>query len=409
MSQDHPFHEVTSHRHDGPRLGHAHPQSAASCDPLGHTHVFLGADHARNERRVWWVIALTAAMMVAEIIGGQILGSMALTADGWHMSTHAGAMLIAALAYRYARRQAGNPRFTFGTGKVGDLAAFASAVILGLIALIIAWESALRLAEPVAIAYDEAIAVAAIGLLVNLVSAWLLGADHGHDHSHDDDHGHADDHGPASAPLRASPATLEDDRTTPSDIPLATMAQIEADAAAPVPQSAVPDQPEAAVGHGRHVGHGGHGGHHAHHGGHHGGDSNLKAAYLHVLADALTSVLAILALLAGRLYGWNWLDPAMGVVGALVIARWSIGLVRQTALVLVDAADTAGALPATIRARVASEGERVTDLHVWQVGPGHHAAIIALSSVDPKPPSIYKARLAGLPGLSHLTVEVTPA
>ena len=363
---------------------------AAGRDPLAHDHVFLGADHARNERRVWWVIGLTAAMMVAEILGGQILGSMALTADGWHMSTHAGAMLITALAYRYARRQIGNPRFTFGTGKVGDLAAFASAVILGLIALIIAWESALRLLEPVDIAYDEAIAVAALGLAVNLVSAWLLGADHGHDHaaSPAKAHGHAEDEHDGHD--KAGTAERHDHAASHSH-----------------------GHHAGHGGHGSHAGHGSHGAHggHAGHGGHggHGGDSNLKAAYLHVLADALTSVLAIAALLAGRFYGWNWLDPVMGVVGAVVIARWSIGLVRQSALVLLDSADTAGDLPAAIRRRLDGQGERITDLHVWQVGPGHHAAIVALSSVNPQPPEAYKARLSTLPGLSHLTVEVTPA
>ncbi|OLP57111.1 cation transporter [Rhizobium rhizosphaerae] len=358
------------------------PSPAGRRDPQAHDHAFLGADHARNERRVWWVIGLTAAMMVAEILGGQILGSMALTADGWHMSTHAGAMLITALAYRYARRQIGNPRFTFGTGKVGDLAAFASAIILGLIALIIAWESALRLIEPVDIAYDEAIAVAALGLVVNLVSAWLLGADH-HGHAHSDDHGPspaAHDHAPQISHGSHGGHGSHADHG-------------------------------AHAGQGMHGGHHGHRGHHGGHGGHagHGGDSNLKAAYLHVLADALTSVLAIAALIAGRVYGWSWLDPAIGVVGAVVIARWSIGLIRQSALVLLDTADTAGDLPAAIRRRLDCDGARITDLHVWQVGPGHHAAIIALSSPAPEPPASYKARLATLPGLSHVTVEVTAA
>ncbi|MFC6445748.1 CDF family Co(II)/Ni(II) efflux transporter DmeF [Shinella zoogloeoides] len=306
---------------------------------LLHEHVFLGADHHRNERKVWLVIALTASMMVAEIIAGTLYGSMALVADGWHMSTHAGAMLIAALAYSYARRHARDPRFTFGTGKLGDLAGFASAIVLVLIALLIGWESFVRLANPVAISFEQAIAVAVAGLAVNLLSAWLLRDDHGH-HHHGHGHAHAhDEHG------------------------------------------------------------------HGHHG-HHARDNNLRAAYLHVLADALTSVLAIAALLLGRSYGWLWADPVMGIVGALVIARWSWGLIRETGGVLIDAAPQGEGLAEDIRAELEHGGERVTDLHVWQVGPGHHAAIISLASPEPKTPADYKARLAHLAGLSHVTIEI---
>ncbi|HEV7249674.1 MAG TPA: CDF family Co(II)/Ni(II) efflux transporter DmeF [Shinella sp.] len=298
-----------------------------------HDHVFLGSDHSRNERRVWLVIALTASMMVAEIVAGTLYGSMALVADGWHMSTHAGAMLIAALAYAYARRHARDPRFTFGTGKLGDLAGFASAIVLALIALLIGWESFVRLANPVAIGFEQAIAVAVVGLAVNLVSAWLLRDDHAH-HHHGDDHDH-------------------------------------------------------------------------HH--HHAQDNNLRAAYLHVLADALTSILAIVALLLGRSYGWLWADPLMGIVGALVIVRWSWSLIRETGGVLIDAAPEGAGLAEEIRATLERGEEHITDLHVWQVGPGHHAAIVALSSPHPKAPSDYKARLAHLGALSHVTVEVQPA
>ncbi|UIK06512.1 CDF family Co(II)/Ni(II) efflux transporter DmeF [Neorhizobium galegae] len=325
-----------------------------SIEELKHEHVFLGADHERNERKVWLVIALTATMMVAEIVAGSIFGSMALTADGWHMSTHAGAMLIAALAYLYARRQARNPRYTFGTGKLGDLAGFASAIVLALIALLIAWESFVRLANPVAIDFDQAILVAAVGLAVNLLSAWLLREDHHHSHGG----GHAD--------------------------------------------------------HGSHAHDGGHHhGHHGHHGAHaHGAaakDHNLRAAYLHVLADALTSVLAIVALILGRSYGWAWLDPAMGVVGGLVIARWSWGLIRVTATVLLDAQPDDEELAGKIRRSVETEEDRISDLHVWQVGPGHHAAIVALVTPKPQAPSFYKDKLRGIRDLSHVTVEVTPA
>ncbi|CAB3636769.1 CDF family Co(II)/Ni(II) efflux transporter DmeF [Achromobacter dolens] len=342
-----------------------------------HDHVFLGQDHRRNERQVWWVIALTASMMVVEIIAGNLYGSMALVADGWHMSTHAGAMLITALAYGYARRQARNPRFTFGTGKLGELAGFASAIVLALIALIIGWDSLARLVDPVPIRFDEAIAIAVAGLLVNLVSAWLLKDDHGHAHGHG---GHSHDHD-----------------------------------------------------HGRHVDgahdHGHHGRDHGHDHGHdhdhdhdhgrgrgrapaagHGHparvrDNNLRSAYVHVLADALTSVLAIAALLLGRSYGWLWADPAMGVVGALVIARWSWGLIRDSGTVLLDAAPQSGKMRRDIeQALDAGDGE-IADLHVWQVGPGHYAAIVSLVTRHPRDSAFYKAKLAHIAGLSHLTVE----
>ena len=314
---------------------------------LEHDHVFLGEDHKRNERRVWLVIALTATMMVIEITAGTIYGSMALVADGWHMSTHAGALLITALAYVYARRHARDRRFSFGTGKFGDLAGFASAVVLALIALLIGWESFLRLTNPVPISFEQAIAVAVIGLIVNLVSAWLLKDDHahhhhGHGHHHHHDHDHGDHH------------------------------------------------------------------HHDHERGH-ARDNNLRAAYLHVLADALTSVLAIVALLLGKSYGWLWADPAMGVVGALVMARWSWGLIRDAGSVLLDAVPQGEDLRGEIHDAIERGGDRITDLHVWQVGPGHHAAIVALASAEPKSPSHYKERLAHIHELSHVTVEVEPA
>lgn len=331
-----------------------------STDTQEHEHVFLGADHDRNERRVWLVIALTTVMMVAEIVAGTVYGSMALLADGWHMSTHAGAMLIAAIAYLIARKQARNRQFTFGTGKLGDLAGFASAIVLGLIALLIAWESVLRLANPVPIDFGQAILVAVLGLAVNLVSAWLLKDDHahhGHHHGEDHHHGHEHDHHGHDHHGHSHDA-----------------------------------HPHHA--HGAHA--------------HHGKDNNLRAAYLHVLADALTSVLAIVALVLGNLYGWNWLDPIMGVVGGLVIARWSWGLVRVTSGVLLDALPQAKGISGEIRERVETDADRITDLHVWQVGPGHHAAIIAISARQPHAPAFYKAKLQAMGGLSHVTVEVSP-
>lgn len=308
--------------------------SAIDISAHTHGHDFLGRHHRRNERRVWLVIALTAAMMVAEIAAGTLYGSMALVADGWHMSTHAGAMLIAALAYVYARRHVGDARFSFGTGKLGDLGGFASAVVLALIALLIGWESLLRLANPVEIRFGQAIGVAVVGLVVNLACAWLLRDDHDHHHH----------------------------------------------------------------GHGHH--------HHDHDHHYHARDNNLRAAYLHVLADALTSILAIVALLAGRGYGWTWADPAMGVVGALVIARWSWGLIRDSAAVLLDRVPEDEDLPQEIRAAIETGTDRIADLHVWQVGPGHHAAIVSLVSSDPHSPSHYKSRLARIHALSHITVEV---
>jgi len=331
------------------------------CSHGAHSHGFLGQDHARNERRVWTVIALTTAMMVAEIAAGSWFGSMALTADGWHMATHAGAMLISALAYLYARRQSKNSRFTFGTGKIGDLAGFASAIVLGVAAVMIAWESLLRFFAPVAIDFNQAIAVAAIGLVVNLVSAWLLKDDHhhGHDHSHSHSHGHGHGHSHGSH-----------------------------------------------AHHGDHAHHGAHAHRGAHvHGDHAGKDNNLRSAYLHVLADALTSVLAIVALLLGKWNGWSFLDPAMGIVGGLVIARWSFGLVRSTGAVLVDAVPQAMDLSTKIRSSVETGEERITDLHVWQVGPGHHAAIVAIDSTAPKAASFYRQKLKAIPELSHVTVE----
>jgi cation diffusion facilitator family transporter len=298
-----------------------------SLEPWTHDHVFLGHQHLRNERRTWLVVAITAIMMVGEIVAGSYFGSMALLADGWHMATHAAALGIAAAAYLFARRQARSSRFAFGTGKFGDLAAFSSAIILAMIAVQIAYESAVRLVHPVPIAYGESILVAALGLGVNLVSAWLLRDDHDHSHSHGHSHGH----------------------------------------------------------------------HHR--------DNNLRAAYVHVLADAATSILAILALVMAMLLQWVWADPAVGIVGSLVIASWAYGLIRDSGAVLLDvSADRT--IETVIRDRLETKGDRVTDLHLWQVGPGHRAAVISIVTDNPLPPATYKRRLQGLRGLSHVTVEV---
>ena len=305
-----------------------------SLDRWTHEHVFLGAQHARNERRTWLVVGLTVAMMVVEIAGGSIFGSMALLADGWHMATHALAIGIAASAYLFARRHAHDQRFAFGTGKLGELAAFASAIVLAMIALLVAWESFLRLARPVPIAYGEAMAIAAVGLLVNLGSAWLLREDHAHHHHH---HHAGDDH--------------------------------------------------------------------AHH--HDGADNNLRAAYLHVLADAATSVLAIASLALAWSLDWQWIDPVVGVVGACVIASWSYGLIRDAGAVLRDVVPDQGTA-SDIRRRLEIDGDRVSDLHLWQIGPGHRAAVVSIVTDRPQPPSVYKSRLSAVRGLSHVSVEVQP-
>jgi len=307
-----------------------------SLAPWQRDHFFLASGHAKNARRTRWALALTIVMMVAEIVAGSVFGSMALLADGWHMGSHAAALGIAAFAYHYAHRHADNTIYTFGTGKVGDLGGFSSALILGIIAVMMAYESIVRLSAPVPIAFNEAIGVASLGLVVNLITAWLLKDDHQHDHDHSHDHEYDHDH--------------------------------------------------------------------AHH--HHHQDHNLRAAYMHVLADALTSVLAIAALLAGLFLGLNWLDPAIGLVGSVIIARWAWSLLTTTGRILLDA-DPSAETTSAVRAAVESEPDnRGADLHVWRVGPGHLAAVLTVVTHEPRPPSHYKALLKGIPNLSHVTVEV---
>ncbi|HLH11316.1 MAG TPA: CDF family Co(II)/Ni(II) efflux transporter DmeF [Methylovirgula sp.] len=321
-----------------------------SADGFVHPHVFLGADHEGNERRSLLVVALTAAMMVAEIIGGAIFGSVALIADGLHMSTHAAALGVTALAYVLARRHVNDPRFAFGTGKFGDLAAFASGLALAMVALLIAYESISRLIHPHAIAYNEALAIAGLGLCVNLASAWLLGAgphEHHHHHHHGHDHHEHDHH--------------EHD-------------------------------------------------HHDHSGHAHAqsdADHNMRAAYVHVLADAATSLLVIAGLLMARIFGFVWMDPVVGLIGVCVILSWAFGLLRDSGSVLLDVTPD-DQLCATIKRRLETEGDFVSDLHLWRLGPGHKAAVISIVSDHPKPPEEHKARIADLPGLSHVTIEVHP-
>lgn len=291
-------------------------------------HVFLGAGHERAEARTRIVTYLTAAFMVVEIVAGVAFGSMALLADGVHMATHAGALGLAAWAYWLARRHARNTRFTFGSGKFGDLAAFASALILGLIGIGVGVESVLRLYAPVAIQYNEAIIVAAIGLAINIVSAFILQEPQTHDHPHPHDHAHHRDH-------------------------------------------------------------------------------NLRAAYMHVIADAATSVLALVALMAGLFFGARWFDPAVGLLGAVMIVRWSYQLMRDSALVLLDAEDDPK-LAREIRSTLGEMGVKVADLHLWRLGPGHRGLIVSLVSPVDRPAEYFKEALAHRYGsLSHVTVEIT--
>ena len=292
-----------------------------------HDHVYPSAKQTANERRTWLVIGLTAFMMVLEIVSGFIFGSMALLADGWHMASHAAALGITAIGYVFARRYASDKRFSFGTGKIGELAGYSSALLLAMIALLMAYESVQRLFSPVSIKFNEAIAVAVLGLIVNLVSAFILKERHTDDH-HDHDHHHT--------------------------------------------------------------------------------DYNLRAAYLHVLADALTSILAIVALTTGRFFGWIWMDPLMGIVGAIIIARWSYGLTRDTGSILLDM-DVNTLLSDKIRQKLESDGEHhIIDLHLWRIGTGHFAAIISIHTRTPYAPSFYKKLLEEIKELRHITIEVNP-
>jgi len=316
-----------------------------------HDHVF-GQDKARpGERRTLIIVIVTAVFMVVEVIAGLYYGSMALLADGLHMASHAAALGISVAAYVYARRQAANRRFSFGTGKVNSLAAFASAILLVGFAALMAVESIERLFNPVPISFDQAILVAVLGLLVNGASAWLLASTpHHHHHDHGHDHGHHHHH---------------HDRAHHHDHDHA------ADTTSEVHR-----------------------------------DHNLRAAYLHVLADALTSLLAILALLAGKFAGATWLDPVMGIVGAILVAHWSFGLLRMSAKVLLDWQAEDRVVDQLRTALMADESDRIADVHVWAIGQGQHAAEVTIVSDHPRSPNHYKSLVPAGLGIVHVTVEV---
>jgi cation diffusion facilitator family transporter len=344
-------------------------------DQWKHPHDFELHDSA-SERRVLWVVGMTLITMAAEIVFGMLFGSMALLADGWHMGTHAVALGIASLAYYLARKYARDRRFTFGTGKVSILGGYTSAVILVVAALLMLIESVERLFAPQAIRFNEAIAVAFIGLLVNLVSALLLQGRHDHDH-HSPSPGHTagehlhqdgpDDHPDHDAPSHRHP----------------------------------PDHGDHT--HGNHPDHGPAG----HHGHHQNQDHNLRGAYLHVVADALTSVLAIVALTAGKFWHWVWLDPAMGIVGAVIITQWARGLLRDTGKILLDR-DVRESTVNRIKNIIESDADnRVIDLHLWKVGANQLAVIVSVVTHYPQPPDYYKKLLDKVPDMAHITVEVT--
>lgn len=293
-----------------------------------HSHDFLSDAHDRNARRTRWVVGLTAITTVAEITFGTITGSMALVADGWHMATDSLSLILSVFAYSYARRRSDDPRFGWGTGKVGTLAAFTSALVLLAVAVGIAWESVLRLLDPITVEYREALLVAALGLAINLICAVILGHGHGHDHGAENgDHAHV--HG-------------------------------------------------------------------------HDADLNLRSAYLHVLADAVTSLTAIIALALAWTLGLVWLDAAVGILGAVLILRWSVQLLKQTSRILTDQVPDRH-LCDELKARIEGSGDvTVHDWHLWAVGPGRYAAIVSATGA---PASEIRRRLGDDRRIAHLTVE----
>ncbi len=299
------------------------PERQGQMDAFRGDRIYLGADHARNERRTWMVAAICVLTLAAQIVGGFVFNSMALIANGVHMAAHVAALVVAAGAYRMARRFAHDPRFSFGTGKLGYLAGFANAAVLAVSAVLVGIESAHRLISPSPVAYDGALALAGLALVINLICVWLLRPTHSHAHDRD-------------------------------------------------------------------------------------GDLNLSAAHLHLAGDAAVSALAIVGLGLGRTFGWPWADSLAGLAGAVLLAHFAWRLLTRTGAVLLDV-NPSPELTAEIRQRMEAGGERLLDLHLWRLGPGHHAAIVVVEAQTPLASEAYRARLAGLPGLSHVTVETRQA
>jgi len=407
-----------------------------------HDHIFLSAGHAESERRTWWVIGLCGAMMVLEIVGGLAFGSIALVADGLHMSTHAGALLLAALAYRYARQYARDARFSFGTGKLGDLAGFTSAIVLAMIALLIGYEAVSRFIAPETIHFVEAIPIAILGLIVNIGSVFLLsgGDHHHHGHGHGHHHGHGHDHGHdhddaqtvATPHGRLSLSVFEDGvppvfRLTAETGPLPSAEAISIETLRPdgVRQTfslrsiadglesleTIPEPHEFvavlklegtiySIAFTEHAHAAGDKSHH---------DNNMRAAIVHVLADAAVSVLVILGLILAWSFGWVWMDPLAGIIGAGVIAAWSYGLIRDTGAILLDMVPDQK-VASELRRAVEAEGDRVADLHLWRLGPGHLGAILVVATEQAaRGPGFYRQLIGRFGSLSHVTIEVIGA
>ncbi len=402
----------------------------ASTTSSGHSHVFLGAGHEKAERSTWTVISICGAMMAVEIVGGLLFGSIALIADGLHMSTHAGALLLAAIAYSYARKHADDPRFTFGTGKLGDLAGFTSAIVLAMIALLIGYEGVSRWFAPVPIHFAEAIPIAVLGLAVNLASAWLLGEGahhHGHSHGRDAD-GEGDERSIQTPSGTLLLSVFEDGVPPVFRVRSATGRDL--DAMSHSVQTVRPDGSQHVFAMSRRGAvlesvetvpepheftaflrvDGGEYSvpfeEHEHVEGIAHRDNNMRAAIVHVAADAAVSVAVIIGLLLARAFGWLWMDPLAGIIGAFVIASWSYGLIRDTGSILLDMSPDKR-LADGIRRAIKEEGDEVTDLHLWRLGPGHLGAIVSIATAQEKNcPEHYRRLLAKFPMLSHVTIEV---
>jgi cation diffusion facilitator family transporter len=401
---------------------------------LRHSHVFLGEGHEKSERKTWAVIWLCGAMMIAEIVGGLLFGSIALVADGLHMSTHAGALLLAALAYSYARRYADDPRFTFGTGKLGDLAGFTSAIILAMIAILIGYEAISRLFAPVPIHFAEAIPIACLGLAVNIASAWLLsGGGHHHGHSHPHGHGHGDEHGHGEGQRITTPNGVLLLEVFEDGVPPRFRLHAESGpkllAATSSVETVRPDEahqtftlvdrgtylesieevpePHAFTAHLRlaDATHTVAFEEHEHADASTHRDNNMRAAVIHVIADAAVSVLVIVGLVLARSFGWLWMDPLAGMIGACVIASWSYGLIRDTGSILLDM-NPDRRMAENLRQVIEDGGDELADLHLWRLGPGHLGAILSISTREDRGLAHYRAKLARFRTLSHVTIEV---